>query len=237
MTRDSRRRNRNIGTKKSGYKKPGVLGATLEHPNKDELKNFELFEVHDRIVSFSADNLSPGYVHPCSYEDVVAILLQLPAEDVRGIDHVHFQQYGRKRNAYRPIWGSLGCYKEYPGFSPTSKLSLNAQRNPWEFRCPRSIDAGFLEEMERTKAYATKHWDTKRHHHFVFDAAACRLYQLENVIPHEVGHWVDRLRSGQLYFKKSWGEVERFADRYSVEASIKAPLASAILSEPHTSTE
>jgi hypothetical protein len=182
------RRNRNIGTKKAGFKSQSVFKDAPcqgHHFLKSE-KRKEI--IHGTPVTFYIDTPRIGYVHSCSVEDVVGILNQLPKEDVEGIEHIQFKQSSRKQNNFSPAWGRL-YYHVPPKWHPL--LVVEAQPCPLVIKTDLSLDSFWQAEVEFLKECCEVYKLEKRHHRFVFGIPHIRKVQLFRTVPHEIGHWVD----------------------------------------------
>lgn len=106
------RRNRNIGTSAQGHGKDNRL--VIPRPRRDRVywESVTSFAREDHILngnrlSFFTERLRPIWFHACSIQDVLAILRDVPAKDLRGMNAILFRQPTRKQTIVSPSWGRL----------------------------------------------------------------------------------------------------------------------------------
>lgn len=207
------KRNRNIGTKKSGFKKQ----SNYKIPDKFLSESYSKADksqvfVHNRPITFYIDKLKNGYDHACTIEEVISVLNQLPAEDVCGIKNIYFHQPSRKKEIFTPMWGSLRYYAG-PNFSPI--IIINAQKIPFVYKSNLEVIPFWKDELEFLKKNCESYTLTKRKHILVFQKEHIKQIQLYRTVPHEIGHWVDfKMGMEDLPFEEKERRANQYAYRY-----------------------
>lgn len=227
------RRNRNIGTAKSGH----GLANRLVIPERwrDSKKFWEKLRdpVAIEIDGFTifVEPCLPGFVHAVTVGDIVRMLGLLSQEDLAGLRTVVLRQPTRKQRVLEAVWGRLLYFAEF-GRTSGPAIVLEAQSVGSCIERPRSLSPDEAEEVERLRAdghvvTCERQWKIQT------SLVSTRATQLYRTLPHEVGHHVhyerevtqsasndlDReLELQALYFSKPEREREDFAHRYAREA-------------------
>lgn len=226
------RRNRNIGTAKSGH----GLDNSLVIPSP-RYESWVFWQNLRDPVTVEIDGLTilvepclPGFVHAVTVEDVVRMLALLPPGDVAPLRIVVLRQPTKKQRILSAVWGRLAYYAE---FGPVSgpAIILDAQRPNGCIERPRSLSPDDAEEIDRLVADGhvvtrDKRWRIQT------SPASTRATQIFRTLPHEVGHQVHYDREVTIparddcdaeialrdqYFSKPEREKEDFAHRYARE--------------------
>ena len=233
--RNPTRRNRNIGTPKSGHGRdnrlvipssggdPRVFWQRLTEPITFELNGFAFF----------VEACSEGFRYMVTIDDLVRMLALLPREDVASIRSIVLRQPTQKQRVLSNVWGRLAYFADF-GRSRGPAIVLDALRPDDRIEYPTSLTPEDTDELDRLRADGhTVTLDARRRSWLVETSAASgRTTQLFRTVPHEVGHHVhyrrdvleaskgdpseiDRVQ--QLYFAKPQREREAFAHRYADE--------------------
>jgi hypothetical protein len=233
--RDARRRNRNIGTAKSGHGKNNknviperwadlsVYWQTLNTPV------VVTRTIHSHDFTFIVEPPREDCRHCCTVEDVCEVLRLLPIEHVKHIDLIVFRQPTRKQNVLASVWGRLGYWSEIAGFYGPG-IYLEAQSAPQVMSWPLSQGPDQMLELERLRADGHEIRRTKRSYEIAWTSESIRATQLYRTVPHELGHYVDYLtfsdavgerrdsdRFWELYNSKPHRDKEAYAHRYADE--------------------
>lgn len=233
--RDSRRRNKNIGTAKQGHGKDNRL--VIPDRWSDASVFFERLvsphvhkqEIHNRSVMFIVEPTIRGFTHCCTVADVVRLLSLLDEEHIAGIDFVVLRQPKRKENILSPCWGRLTYWTDICGISGRG-VFLEAQNVNEITKWSASINP---EEKEMNLLKEEGHVFERQNgiYHIYRTAESIRITQLFRTIPHEVGHYVEYLtkvleparseedqdRLWTLYNARPQSERETFANRYAID--------------------
>ena len=233
--RDARRRNRNIGTAKSGH------GQDNKHVVPERWMDLSVYwqkldspvavekEVQGSRFTFLIEPPLKGCFHFCTVEDICAVLDFLPLAHIQNIELVIFRQPTRRQQILVPVWGRLGFWSEISGYSGPG-IYIEAQQLPRISSWPVSLTPDAEKELKRLECDGHEITRTKRNFEICSSAEAIRMTQLFRTIPHEVGHYVDYLESSarheaeansiefwDFYDAKPNREKEEFAHRYADE--------------------
>ena len=234
--RDARRRNRNIGTPKSGHGQDNRM--VVPEPSADARRYWERLDdpivvertVHGKRVPFVVEAPRPPYFHPCTVDDLVQLAGLVPSEDFAGIAFVALRQPTRKQALISLVWGRLIYRAEFAGLSGPA-LILEAQQTPGTLLWRKSLQPWVAAEIERLRSDGHEVSSDARYFHVLSRPEALRATQLFRTVPHEVGHYVDFRRrvigpsssetefnrNLDLYWARPAREREEFADRFGRE--------------------
>ncbi len=217
---DARRRNRNIGTAKSGHGADNYLRVPERWsdltPYWQNLSSFVAVErsIGAQRIVFLVEPTKDGYAHHCTVDDVHRILALLPAEHVFEIDLVIFRQPTAKQAQLQHVWGRLGYWSRI-GAHEGPGVYLEAQPVDLVGKWGKSLRPNDVKELERLRACG---FDVRRHrrgYHIHSSPAAIRASQLYRTVPHEIGHFADYLECRETY---EWGDdEERFWNLYDAK--------------------
>lgn len=226
------RRNRNIGTAKSGH----GLANRLVIPDswRDSRKFWEKLRdpVRVEINGFTilVEPCLPGFVHAVTVDDIVRMLGLLPPDDIAELRTIVLRQPTKKQRVLSAVWGRLIYFAEF-GRAPGPAIIIEAHPPDECFERPRSLSPDEAEEIERLRGdgHAVS---GERRWRIQTSMASTRSTQLFRTLPHEVGHLVHHEREvtwpagddldasielGERYFCKPEREREDFAHRYARE--------------------
>lgn len=216
------RRNRNIGTARSGHGKSNAM--VIPFPRSHENRMFaEVLDRSVRVVCSVQDDIpiqffveppTRGYHHACTVDDVVQQLRNmLPwRSDWEGIDTVLLRQPTRKQEILSSAWGRL-----IPRGKNRAAICLEAQCVDARLRWPRSLDPDGMRELDRLRVDGHHVLLGRREYVITFSLDSVRATQLYRTLIHEIGHHVDKRRSTQrAYEARPWAEREAFAHRYAL---------------------
>jgi hypothetical protein len=195
------RRNRNIGTSKSGRGQDNRMTIPrVAHGQNDfweRIENARLVTraISGRIMKFFVQPTLEDFVFACTVDDIVRMLSLLPLKDWDGVEAILLRQPRRKEQTLAPVWGRLvyaaqlvnkrgnivfqGPVIVIEGVNPSQSLKYGSSNSPED-----------LTELERLKADGHRMRPGGRLDSTV---ESCRATQLYRTLPHEVGHWVDFL--------------------------------------------
>ena len=223
MSRDPRRRNRNIGTAKQGHGHDNV--HVVPHPRSPGDRSFYQIlkkpvrlsrTVAGREVRFAVERPISGFFHHCTVEDIARLLAAVPAADWDGICSIVLRQPTRRQDLLRPVWGRLVFGRQDSGFAG-SAIHLDAQNPAAKLRWPISLDPESQLEVRRMAADGHQVVRDRRYWNIRPNLASIRTTQLYRTVLHEIGHFVDRRRwsDSERYFQRGWRERETCAVRYA----------------------
>jgi hypothetical protein len=227
---DARRRNRNIGTAKSGHGQDNKMRIPehwiggkwiLFH---EQLDNPVVLTrtIGDRNITILVEPVHSGFLHACTPDDIAKVLRLLPPQHTEGIDLVVLRQPKRKERILSPVWGRLQYYSEiqqYRGVAIHIEAHPSNGTASWE----KSLSPDNAQELERLVEDGHQLISERRHYVLHMTPESIRATQLYRTLPHEVGHYVDYLNTigadehNELFWSKPSRDKEAFAHRYARE--------------------
>lgn len=200
--RNPTRRNRNIGTAKSGHGQNNRLTI----PDRGDYVFWERIDtarqvirtVSGRSIKFFVQPTRPDCVHACTVDDLAQLLSYLPAADWEGIEAILLRQPRRKEQILELVWGRLAYAADFVDGrgkvlyrGPAIIIEAVSPFRPVKFGKRLSLEG--LAELKRLESDGHTVRFNDRNHTVESDLASCRTTQLYRTLPHEVGHWVDFL--------------------------------------------
>lgn len=245
LMRRPERRNRNIGTGSSGFKRQNKMAipeSVLDRFGKDSRyyerlmpDRVEHFEIGRHSLTILYENPGSGYSYGCTPNDVAHLMSQMPEDDIKEIALISFRQPTRKQIQQFPVWGRFiyyACIGPYEGRC----INLEAFKLDDVIEWPRKLSIADQAELARLKTDGHLYEATPRTHRFTVNEDSIRNHILYRTLLHEIGHWVDYdskvLRENlmldedfeiafDLYFSRPSAEREAFAHRYAQEMAEK----------------
>lgn len=216
------RRNRNIGTAKSGHGKSNtmVVPSPRSHGNRMFAEVLDrsvrvIYSVQDEIqIQFFVEPPIRGYHHACTVDDVVQQLRNLLPwrRDWEGIETIILRQPTRKQEILSSTWGRL-----IPRDENRAAICLEAQSVDTRLRWPRSLDPDGMRELDRLRMDGHHVLLGRREYVITSSLENVRATQLYRTLIHEIGHHVDKRRSTPgAYEARPWAQREAFAHRYAL---------------------
>lgn len=242
------RRNRNIGTEKSGFGQDNRLVIPWAWADERVYYNriVDPVEVKIKVGSLTkfviVEPPAQGFLHSCTIDDITQILQLLPVHHIRDIKVIVLRQPKRKERILSPVWGRLVYWTDVCGHSgPT--VYLEAQDINKAVKWSKSLKPGYVQELDRLRQDGHRIETDKRNHTVHSTVESVRNTQLYRTLPHEIGHYVDYLtkvedpaddnlakwtRLNEKYHARPSQEKESFAHRYADEFRRNAMLSNAV---------
>lgn len=202
--RNPTRRNRNIGTVKSGHSQnnrmtiPRVgLGENVFWERVQDARQVSR-TISGRSVRFIVQSTRKHCVHACTIDDIAHLLSQVPTADWQGIEAVLLRQPSRKEQLLEPVWGRLAYAADlvdghqhvlYQG--PVIVLEAVNPDEPVKYG--KSLSPDGLAELDRLQQDGHTIREGDKNHTLTSTLRSCRTTQLYRTFLHELGHWVDFL--------------------------------------------
>ena len=231
------RRNRNIGTKKSGLGQDNRLKVSwawaddrifyerLVNPIEIEI---EVNGVNTHVI---VEPTLKGFSHSCTIDDICRVLELIPTAHIEDISAFVLRQPKRKEQILKPVWGRLVYWSNVCGHSGPM-IYLEAQNENKPLKWTKSLTPDMASELNRLRKDGYSINADKRSHIIKGTLKTIRNTQLYRTLPHEIGHYVDYLTKVEhpsLEDPDSWSmlddkyhsrphkERESFAHRYADE--------------------
>lgn len=200
------RRNRNIGTAKSGHGQnnrlviPSPVNRGLYYETLTEAKVVQRI-FGGRSVTFVVEKTRDDTCHACTPDDLGQVLSNLPAEDVAGIDFFLLRQPKRKEELLSPVWGRFAYFAELSSLNLKGRaVILDALPPGISIRWKKSLGPQGTSELERLREDGHRIRTTTRNHIIEPTLDSIRNTQLFRTVIHEIGHFVD--------WRNSWTDEE-----------------------------
>ena len=212
------RRNRNIGTAKSGHGQnnrmsiPEVAhGKNTFWERIDDAREVARIVIN-RTIKFYVQQTRADCVHACTVDDIAHLFLHIPSEDWEGIGAVLLRQPRRKEQILASVWGRLAYAADFTNKNGRVVYSgpaivLEAVNPFMPVKFGRGLSVGSMDELDRLRSDGHK-IKSDRDHTIQPSLTSCRATQLYRTILHELGHWVDFLEKVERPFAGSDGELQ-----------------------------
>lgn len=220
MSRDPRRRNRNIGTARQGHGRDNlhVVPSSSDQPFHQVLNKPVRFSrtVAGGEIRFAVERPIRGFFHHCTVEDIVRLLAVVPPADWEEIRSIVLRQPTRRQNLLRPVWGRVVFGRQDLDWAG-SAIHLDAQNPTEKIRWPISLHPETRLEIRRMAADGHQVVRDRRYWNIRPNSSSIRNTQLYHTLLHEIGHFRDRRRwsDSERYFRRCWRERETRAARYA----------------------
>ena len=232
------RRNRKIGTAASGRGHDNRMRVPERY--HDGLRFYERLGPHrtteERLngqpLTVFAERARTGCTFGCSPRDVLHLVANLPAADVRGLRIIVMRQPTRKQEVLRPVWGRCVFDANF-GSRRGPAIILEAIDLTQPLQWSRKVSFEDRAELERLVEDGHRAIKTRRGTTLVIDRSSVRSTVLYRTLLHEIGHWTDwrnrvlkpglapdRPRRRELeieYFARPKIEREHAAHRYAAD--------------------
>lgn len=227
---DARRRNKNIGTAKSGRGQNNRMSIPERWigikwiQSHEKLNNPVAFKriINAHEITFLVEPVQPGFFHACTPDDIVRVSELLPQRHIEGIDLIVLRQPKRKERILNLVWGQLRYWTEIQHYSGVA-IHIEAQAVDGISCWGKSLAPDDFQELERLEEDGHQVISEARRYVIQMTAESIRATQLYRTLPHEVGHYVDYLLSkdeegdSDLFWSKPSKDKEDFAHRYARE--------------------
>lgn len=192
------RRNRNIGTAKSGASKENKLKIP------ERWCDFKIFwerlsnpviipiSVGEHSITMFVEPPRDGYVHAVTPQDIIRVLELVEKEHLEEIEIIVLRQPTRKDEILNPAWGIFVYYADLGKYSGPG-IYLQAQERGKEIRWKKRLTPFELNELKRLKMDGHRVSDNRKNYIVTTTPDSVRNTQLFRTLPHEIGHSVDYL--------------------------------------------
>jgi len=219
------KRNRNIGTKKAGYKKQSEFRIPFQN-NMPFYENIEKQDCCQKVVNgkvyyFIIEKLKPDYTYTCSVDEICEVLSHCPVDDLEGLGLIILRQPKKKEEIFSLCWGRLIYKFEYNGkLQPAIILeAINLSKDTVIKKSEMSLF--FKKELQILQTEGHEIIDENHNIIIKRNFQAARNTQLFRTLPHEIGHYVF-CKSGNRI--NNYEEKESYANGYAekIRASLQA---------------
>lgn len=235
------RRNRNIGTKRSGFSKSNDMripeswldkhgNCTLYYERLGSPQMEEVI-VGDNYLKILYETPHDGFSYGCSPSDVAKLLASVSKLTPTMPDKIAFRQPTRKQRQQSPVWGRFLYFAEFGEHNGTA-IVLEAQELGTLLKWPKRMTLEDRAEYERLTHDGHSFVTTKRCSVTKLTEEAVRNTKLYRTLLHELGHLEDYRQkvlddqsaldpdqdvAADLFFSRPTSEREAFAHRFAEE--------------------
>jgi len=190
------RRNRNIGTSKSGYGQNNFMRIP-DAWNDDRMfwsKVVDPVFINITVASVElpiiVEPVNSGFKHHVSPWDIERILTSLSNPGVDGLAAIVLRQPKKKEHILSSVWGRFIWYGDI-GNAHGPMIVIEAQKEDKSNRWSKSLKPEAAKELDRLRADGHEITSDKRYHHIQCTIEAIRNTQLYRTLLHELGHYID----------------------------------------------
>lgn len=239
--RNPTRRNRNIGTARSGHGQDNEM--VIPESWWDDRVFWEKLtghttvtrQVHGRDFDVIVEHTRKDCIHPCTVDDVFHVLAQVPNADLDGIDCLVMRQPKKKEQILSPVWGRMQFETDF-GRHERPAVILESCNLSTAIHWKRSLDGEAARRLERLRQAGHRVTSTRREYVIELSLESARNTMLYGTLLHEVGHWVDWCRIvlkpsqcddttvhdlERQYFARAVSEREDVAWRYADAVAVR----------------
>ena len=233
------RRNRNIGTEKSGLSQNNKLVVP------ERWVDFKVFwerlsnpivcpiEVQGHRINLFVEAPRVGSVHASTPQDIIKVLEQVTQEHLKQVEVVVLRQPKKKEEILKPVWGRFVYYADLGKYSGPG-VYLEAVEIGKVLKWGNNLTPFENKELELLRADGHRIEKVKRGYDIYTTPETVRNTQLFRTLPHEIGHAVDYLTNSlnpsisastesdseyisNAYNSKPKKDKEEYANRYARE--------------------
>lgn len=219
---DATRRNRNLGTARSGHGHDNSLVIPTRWA--DDRVHWEKLRgpvairrlIRGREFVVLVEPVLSGFVHCCTPDDVLTMAELVPAADLGDLRLFVLRQPTRTEATISSVWGRLAYFARLGAFSGPA-VYLEAQELGILERRRRSMSVDDRREFDRLLSDGHPVERVPSGYEWPVTLEASRATQLYRTLLHEIGHQVDYLESvDRPQRDRHEGSVDRdaLADRY-----------------------
>jgi hypothetical protein len=233
------RRNRNIGTEKSGYSQNNkfvvperwadyrIFWERLVDPIVCPLS----IKGHD--ITMIVEPTNKGCIHASTPHDIVRVIELIEQEHLEEVELIVFRQPKKKEEILKPVWGRFVYYADLGKISGPA-VYLEAMQAGQVIDWGNKLNPYEKKELSSLEADGHRIEKVRRGYKVHTSPVTVRNTQLFRSLPHEIGHAVDYLKNSlkpsvetnsetesdyiaQVYNSKPSLDKEEYAHRYSRE--------------------
>lgn len=215
------RRNRNIGTAKSGYKTQSDFqipsswyDSRLFYEKLGETTHVQK-EINGQTISFIIEKTRKNSCHACTIEDIERVLANIPVRYYEGLNTIILRQPNAKEELFSPVWGRL-IYLYELGNKTVPALILESIDYSKTIVWKRKLSLDSQKELQRLREDGCEITEDKRQYNIKLDVNTVRNIQLYRTLLHEIGHYYHFITTdSDVYDNLITSEKETFAHQFA----------------------
>lgn len=227
--RNPTRRNRNIGTAKSGFSKNN------KHKVPERWSDDRIFweklsdpvicpiSIYGHEMTMMVEPPRDGSIHACTPQDIIRVLRLIPDKHLQEFKLIVLRQPKRREELLKPVWGRFVYYAEMGQYSGRGVYLESLEVNAI-IKWGAKLSPFGQKELEALRQDGHDIEKDKRGFKIQTTPNTVRNTQLFRTLPHEIGHLVDYLENclwpSNKVFDKSVAEYEYIQNSFSSKSSI-----------------
>lgn len=237
--RNPTRRNRNIGTKKSGYSQDNSL--VIPERADDYKVYWERLNdpaicpitIGDNKITILIEPTRQGFVHACTPNDIIKVIELIPEENLENVEIIILRQPKKKEEIISPVWGRFIYYADLGRYTG-SAIIIEAQPINNVMKWDSKLTPFYQKELDSLRSHGHAVKQVKRGWEIHTTPETVRHTQLYRTLPHEYGHAEDYIKNyidpaieakteeedeyiSKVFDSKPWLDKEEYANRYARE--------------------
>ena len=216
------RRNKNIGTKKSGYSQNNHLNIPERRKDYrsfyDDLVSPVIIplKIKGHELKIFVEPVRQGYIHSCTPQDIEEVLKLIPIKHLKNIEIYVLRQPKVKDEKISAVWGRFSYSSDLDN-SYSNGIYIEAAPINMELKWNKKLSVFSMKELNLLKKDGHKIETTKRHHIIKTTPKTVRNTQLFRTLPHEIGHSVDYDRNFSTPYFEAYDRYDNFDEADYIE--------------------
>ena len=212
------RRNKNIGTTKSGHSSDNKL--TVPNRFSDSLNFWERIydykiikkKINSKTITFLIEKTKKDYLYTFTIVELTNLLKKIPREDWMGIELFVLRQPKKKEIILDPVWGRLSYEADFKGYKGPA-IFLEAINVHKAIVWPNSLTPESKKELKRLEEDGHKVIQNKKNITIHITKDSAKNTQLFRTLLHEIGHFV-HWNTTVLQPAKNTQDLKKLKTRY-----------------------
>ncbi|MFT9077782.1 hypothetical protein [Ethanoligenens sp.] len=210
------KRNRNIGTRKSGNKRQSKFEIPSQNYNPF-YKNIQHPKFIQRTVGkktfqFIVEQLKDNYIYTCSIDEICAVLSRVPPNDLDGLSLIVLRQPKKKEEIIDPCWGRIRYFFEFDRKLQPAIIIEAIDPSSITKITKKGISPFFQKELDMLSEEGNRVSYDKRNIRISKTTESAKNTQLYRTLLHEIGHYVAYKRGND---GNTYEDQEVFANNYA----------------------
>jgi hypothetical protein len=207
------RRNRNIGTEKSGRSQNNKLVIP------ERWIDFKIFwerlvdpiiypfKINGHSITMLIEPTKSGYVHACTPQDITKVLTLIKQEHLEEIEIIVLRQPKKKEEILKPVWGRFIYYADLGKYSGPG-IYIEAVEVGKVIKWGNKLTPFDKKELHSLESHGHRIERIKRGYNIHTTPESVRNTQLFRTLPHEIGHAIDYLTNSIIPSVETNSEAE-----------------------------
>ncbi len=237
------KRNRNIGTEKSGYSQNNKFVVPERWADLkvfwERLVNPVIFpiNINGHKITMLVEPTRKGYVHASTPQDIIKALELIEQKHLEELEVFVLRQPKKKEEILKPVWGRFIYYADLGKYSG-SGIYIEAVKVGYTIKWGNKLTPFYKKELQALELDGHRIDRVKRGYDIHTTPETVRNTQLFRTLPHEIGHAADYLHNSldpsieadseseadyitEVFNSKPGLDKEEYANRYAKEFYVR----------------